>query len=35
MNKCDTDKEWCDRCSVESVCCVEKLCDLCEGENNE
>jgi hypothetical protein len=30
MNKCDTNKEWCDECSVESVCCIEELCDLCK-----
>ena len=33
MNKCDTTKEWCDRCSVESICCVEGLCDLCKEAN--
>jgi hypothetical protein len=27
--KCDLTKEWCERCSVESVCCEEKLCDFC------
>ncbi len=38
MNKCDTNKEWCDKCSVESICCQEGLCDLCkegEGERND
>jgi hypothetical protein len=34
--KCDLDKDWCERCSVESICCAEKLCDICrEGESNE
>ena len=31
---CDTSKDWCDKCSVESICCEEQLCDLCkEGES--
>lgn len=29
--KCNLDREWCERCSVESVCCDEKLCDICSG----
>jgi hypothetical protein len=34
MSKCDLDKDWCDRCSVESICCEERLCDVCkEGED--
>ena len=32
MSKCDTNKEWCDVCSVESICCIEGLCDLCKRE---
>ena len=26
---CDLNKKWCSRCSVESICCEEKLCDIC------
>lgn len=26
---CNLDGEWCDYCSVESICCVELLCDIC------
>jgi len=29
---CDLEKEWCERCSVESICCAEKLCDICREE---
>lgn len=33
---CNLDEDWCDRCSVETVCCTEKLCDICkEDEDNE
>jgi hypothetical protein len=35
MSKCQLDKEWCDWCSVESICCIESLCDVCKGEGNE
>lgn len=28
--KCNTEKDWCDRCSVEVICCVERLCDVCK-----
>jgi hypothetical protein len=34
MIECDLDKDWCERCSVESICCAENLCDICrEGES--
>jgi hypothetical protein len=26
---CNLENEWCDYCSVESVCCEELLCDIC------
>lgn len=29
---CNLDKDWCDRCSVETVCCEEKLCDICKED---
>ena len=29
MSHCDLDKDWCNRCSVESICCIEELCDVC------
>jgi len=32
MSKCQLDKEWCDWCSVESICCIESLCDVCKEE---
>jgi hypothetical protein len=32
MSKCDLNKDWCDWCSVESICCIESLCDVCKGE---
>lgn len=35
MSKCDLNKEWCERCSVESICCAESLCDICKEEENE
>lgn len=35
MNKCDLVDDWCTRCSVESICCAEKLCDICKEDDNE
>lgn len=32
--KCDMSKEWCEYCSVETICCEEKLCDICKEEDN-
>lgn len=29
---CNLDTDWCDRCSVESICCIEKLCDVCKED---
>ena len=36
-NTCDIDKEWCDKCSVESIVCLENSCDVClmTGDTNE
>lgn len=31
--KCDTSKEWCDWCSVESIVCSENSCDVCRDED--
>ena len=25
--------EWCEYCSVETICCEEKLCDICKEED--
>lgn len=30
MAKCDLENDWCDWCSVESICCIEGLCDVCK-----
>jgi hypothetical protein len=27
---CDLDSDWCQWCSVESICCIEGLCDICK-----
>lgn len=27
---CNLNKKWCSRCSVESICCIEGLCDICK-----
>lgn len=32
---CSLEKDWCDWCSVESICCIEKLCDVCKEGNND
>lgn len=32
MSECDLSGEWCGWCSVESVCCLEGLCDICIKE---
>lgn len=31
-SECDFNKEWCEWCSVESICCIEGLCDVCKKE---
>lgn len=32
-SECDFNKEWCEWCSVESICCIEGLCDVCKKES--
>ena len=32
MPNCDLESDWCEWCSVESICCIEGLCDVCKGD---
>ena len=32
MADCDLESDWCEWCSVESICCIEGLCDICKGD---
>jgi len=28
---CNFNEDWCVYCSVETICCIESLCDICKG----
>jgi hypothetical protein len=27
---CNLNEDWCGHCSVETICCIENLCDICK-----
>ena len=32
---CDYTKEWCKRCSVETIVCEENACDICKEDKED